>query len=62
MVDTSVFNSWKQKAKLVKKEVYALSFAVKDRRVPWYAKAFAVLIIGYVLIPIDPIPRAWVAT
>ncbi len=53
---TSVFKSWKQKAKTLKKEVYALSLAVKDQRVPWYAKAFAVLIIGYVLSPIDPIP------
>jgi uncharacterized membrane protein YkvA (DUF1232 family) len=53
---TSVFKSWKQKAKTLKKEVYALSLAVKDPRVPWYAKAFAVLIIGYILSPIDPIP------
>jgi uncharacterized membrane protein YkvA (DUF1232 family) len=53
---TSVFKSWKQKAKTLKKEVCALSLAVKDPRVPWYAKAFAVLIIGYILSPIDPIP------
>ena len=56
MKHTSVFKSWKQKAKTLKKEVYALSLAVKDPRVPWYAKAFAVLIIGYILSPIDPIP------
>jgi uncharacterized membrane protein YkvA (DUF1232 family) len=53
---TSVFKSWKLKAKILKKEVYALSLAVKDPRVPWYAKVFALLIIGYVLSPIDPIP------
>jgi uncharacterized membrane protein YkvA (DUF1232 family) len=53
---TSVYKAWKQKAKALKKEVYALSFAVKDPRVPWYAKAFAIFIIGYVLSPIDPIP------
>jgi len=53
---TSVFKSWKQKAKALKKEVYALSLAVKDPRVPWYAKVCALLIIGYVLSPIDPIP------
>ena len=53
---TSVLKSWKQKAKTLKKEVYALSLAVKDKRVPWYAKIFAVLIIGYILSPIDLIP------
>jgi len=53
---TSVIKSWKQKTKTLKKEVYALSLAVKDPRVPWYAKVFAVLIIGYILSPIDPIP------
>ena len=53
---TSVFKSWQRKAKALKKEVYALSLAVKDPRVPWYAKVFALLIIGYVLSPIDPIP------
>jgi uncharacterized membrane protein YkvA (DUF1232 family) len=53
---TSVFKAWKRKAKALKKEIYSLSFAVKDPRVPWYAKAFAVLIIGYILSPIDPIP------
>jgi uncharacterized membrane protein YkvA (DUF1232 family) len=56
MGHTSVFKSWKRKAKILKKEVYALSLGVKDPRVPWYAKVFALLIIGYVLSPIDPIP------
>jgi len=50
------FNSWKTKAKALKREVYALSLAVKDPRVPWYAKIFALLIIGYALSPIDLIP------
>jgi uncharacterized membrane protein YkvA (DUF1232 family) len=48
--------SWKLKAKALKQEVYALSLAAKDSRVPWYAKAFAIFIIGYVLSPIDLIP------
>jgi uncharacterized membrane protein YkvA (DUF1232 family) len=48
--------SWKLKAKALKQEVYALSLAAKDSRVPWYAKVFAVLIMGYVLGPIDLIP------
>lgn len=48
--------SWKVKVKALKKELYALSLAAKDSRVPWYAKVFAVLIMGYVLSPIDLIP------
>jgi uncharacterized membrane protein YkvA (DUF1232 family) len=47
---------WKAKAKALKKEVYALSLAAKDSRLPWYAKVFAVLIMGYILSPIDLIP------
>ncbi len=47
---------WKAKAKALKEEVYALSLAARDSRVPWYAKVFAVFIMGYILSPIDLIP------
>jgi uncharacterized membrane protein YkvA (DUF1232 family) len=47
---------WKAKAKTLKREVYALSLAARHPRVPWYAKVFAALIIGYALSPIDLIP------
>jgi uncharacterized membrane protein YkvA (DUF1232 family) len=50
------FGSWKIKTRTLKKEVYALTLAARDPRVPWYAKVFAVLIIGYALSPIDLIP------
>lgn len=46
--------SWKARA--LKRELYPLSLAARDRRVAWYAKGFAVSIIGYVLSPIDPVP------
>ncbi len=49
-------NSWKAKAKKLKSEVCVLYLAYKDPRTPWYAKVFAVLIIGYALSPIDLIP------
>lgn len=48
--------SWKTKSKQLRSEVYALYLASKHPRTPWYAKAFAVLIIGYALSPIDLIP------
>ena len=37
-------------------EMVALYLASKHPRTPWYAKVLAVLIIGYVLSPIDLIP------
>ncbi|SHF53488.1 Protein of unknown function [Caldanaerobius fijiensis DSM 17918] len=48
--------SWKQKAKKLKSEVVALYFAWKDPRMPWYAKLFSLIIVGYALSPIDLIP------
>ncbi len=48
--------SWKAKSKQFRGEIYALYLASKHPKTPWYAKAFAVLIIGYVLSPIDFIP------
>ena len=47
---------WKQHAKRLKAEVFALNFAYKDPRVPWYAKLLIVLVVGYAISPIDLIP------
>jgi uncharacterized membrane protein YkvA (DUF1232 family) len=43
-------------ARLVRRDVHALYLASRDPRVPWYAKALAVLVAGYALSPIDLIP------
>ncbi len=48
--------SWKAKSKHLKTEIVALYLASKDPRTPWYAKALAILVIGYALSPIDLIP------
>jgi uncharacterized membrane protein YkvA (DUF1232 family) len=48
--------SWKEKAKQLKTDTYALYLTCKDPRVPWYAKALMALIIGYAISPIDLIP------
>ena len=47
---------WKQQARGVKRESYALYFACRDPRVPWYAKALAVVVVAYAFSPIDLIP------
>jgi uncharacterized membrane protein YkvA (DUF1232 family) len=48
--------SWRIRSKRLKSEIHALYLASKDPRTPWYAKAFAALILGYVLSPIDLVP------
>ncbi|MBE9478661.1 MAG: DUF1232 domain-containing protein [Chloroflexi bacterium] len=47
---------WKRKVKLLRAETYALYLAYRDPRVPWYAKVFAALVVGYAFSPIDLIP------
>ena len=48
--------AWKQRAQALRREVYALYFACRDPRVPWYVKALAIVIVGYAFSPIDLIP------
>src|SRR2546427_9645354 len=50
------FKRWRQRAKQLKLEVYALYLAYRDPRVPWHAKAFIACVVGYALSPIDLIP------
>jgi uncharacterized membrane protein YkvA (DUF1232 family) len=50
------FIKLKAKAKSLKKEVKALYLAYRRPDVPWYAKAFSILVVGYALSPVDLIP------
>lgn len=43
-------------ARALKRDVHAIYLASRDPRVPWYAKALAVMVAGYALSPIDLIP------
>ncbi|MBO9463473.1 MULTISPECIES: YkvA family protein [Stappiaceae] len=43
-------------ARIIKRDVAALCSASRDPRVPWYAKALAIVVAGYALSPIDLIP------
>jgi uncharacterized membrane protein YkvA (DUF1232 family) len=47
---------WKQRARQLKVEVYAIYLAYRDPRVPWYARIFAACVVGYAFSPIDFIP------
>lgn len=51
-----LFRKIKVKAKELKRDIRALYLAYKRQDVTWYAKAFAALVIGYALSPIDLVP------
>ncbi|NJD57979.1 MAG: hypothetical protein C3F13_13265 [Anaerolineales bacterium] len=53
---SELIEKWKEHARGLKAEVYALYLAYKDPRTPWYAKVFAVVVVGYAFSPIDLIP------
>jgi uncharacterized membrane protein YkvA (DUF1232 family) len=43
-------------ARLVKRDIHAIYLCSRDPRVPWHAKALAILVAAYALSPIDLIP------
>lgn len=48
--------AWKERARQLKRELYALMLAYKDPRVPWYTRIFLLCLLTYALSPIDLIP------
>ncbi len=46
----------KKRARRLKTELYALYLAYRDPRVPWYARAFAAVVVMYAFTPLDLIP------
>lgn len=51
-----MFEKIKQQARHLRSEVFALYFAARDHRTPWYAKLIVAAIVAYALSPIDLIP------
>jgi uncharacterized membrane protein YkvA (DUF1232 family) len=47
---------WKQQARQLKLEIYALYLAYQDPRVSWIARVVVACVVGYALSPIDLIP------
>jgi uncharacterized membrane protein YkvA (DUF1232 family) len=47
---------WKSGVRRLKAETYALYLAYRDPRVPWYAKAFAAVVVAYAFSPVDLVP------
>jgi uncharacterized membrane protein YkvA (DUF1232 family) len=51
-----MLQTWKDAARALKREGYALVIASRDPRTPWYAKAWALAVTAYALSPLDLIP------
>jgi uncharacterized membrane protein YkvA (DUF1232 family) len=47
---------WREQAHRLRREVYTLSLACRDPRVPWYVKAVAAGLVAFAFSPIDLIP------
>jgi uncharacterized membrane protein YkvA (DUF1232 family) len=47
---------WKEKARRLRSDARVLCLALGDRRVPWYARALAAVVVAYAVSPIDLIP------
>lgn len=47
---------WRDRVRRLKRDVVAIALAVRDPRVPWYAKAVGICVVAYALSPIDLIP------
>ncbi len=56
MPRNSLLQQLKAHAQRLEHEVYALYWAYRDPRIPWYARSLAVLVVAYALSPIDLIP------
>ena len=52
----AVWSGWKARAKQLKLETWAVYLAYRDPRTPWYARLFALCVVGYALSPIDLVP------
>jgi uncharacterized membrane protein YkvA (DUF1232 family) len=51
-----LIEKFKSRAWELKRELSALSVAMRDPRTPWHAKALIALVLAYALSPIDLIP------
>jgi uncharacterized membrane protein YkvA (DUF1232 family) len=51
-----MMTTWQERVRDLKRDVVAIAFAMRDPRVPWYAKAVGSCVVAYALSPIDLIP------
>lgn len=51
-----LIESWRARARALKRDIAALALAYRDPRTPWAARALTVCVVAYALSPIDLIP------
>jgi uncharacterized membrane protein YkvA (DUF1232 family) len=52
----SRLETWKARARQIKRDTYALYLAARDPRTPWPARLLAAVVVAYAFSPIDLIP------
>ena len=52
----NILSTWRRRVRQLKQETYAMYLALRDPRVPWYARLCAACVVGYAFSPIDLIP------
>ncbi len=52
----NLVNRLEEKARQLKSHIYALYRGIQDPRVPWYVKLLTLVILAYIISPIDIIP------
>lgn len=55
-MNTSTLSRWKERARQLESDTYAIYLACRHPRVPWYAKALATVVVVYAFSPLDLIP------
>lgn len=48
--------TWRRRARQIKRDTLALYLAYRDPRTPWYARIWAAAVVAYAFSPIDLIP------
>lgn len=56
MAQGKTLTKLKNYARKLKQNVFVLYLSYKDKRVPWYARLVAILVVAYAFSPIDLIP------
>ncbi len=51
-----MWQAWRQRARQLETETYALVLALRHPRVPWVVRVVAACVVGYAFSPIDLIP------
>jgi uncharacterized membrane protein YkvA (DUF1232 family) len=55
-VKTKLVDRWRNVARRLRLETWALYYAYRNPKTPWYAKAWGAVVVAYAFSPIDLVP------